>query len=94
MLERKAEAMATLERVIEEIKALTPDELKQVRQTVEELLRPSQAQMTEDEFERELIAKGVIAPLEKAKDQYDFHSYKPIKVGGKLLSEMIIEERR
>lgn len=86
--------MATLERVIEEIKALTPAELKQVRQTVEELLQPAQAQMTEDEFERELIAEGIIAPLEKSGDKYDFHGYKPIKVGGKPLSEMIIEERR
>lgn len=86
--------MANLERVIEEIKALTPDELRHVRRTVEELLGPSRAQITEDEFERELIAEGVIAPLKKAEDQYEFRSYKPIRVGGEPLSEIIIEERR
>ncbi len=68
--------------------------MKQVRQAIEELLQPTQVQKTEDEFERELVAEGGTAPLEKARDRYAFHSYKPIKVGGKPLSELIIEERR
>lgn len=51
--------------------------------------------MSEDDFESYLAAKGVIAPIEKADEStYDFHNYKPITVGGKPLSEMIIEERR
>lgn len=86
--------MATLETVIEEIKELTTAELKQVRQAVEKLLQTAQAQWTEDELERDLITEGIIAPPRKAADQYDFHSYKPIKVGGKPLSESVIEERR
>jgi len=35
--------------------------------------------MTEDLFERDLIAEGIIAPLEKAENEYDFHIGKPIQ---------------
>ena len=92
--------MTTLEKVIEEIKALTPAELKQVRQAIEELLRPPHAQMTEDEFEQHLAAKGIITlprPLtaeELASRQAEFDAYKPIEVRGTPLSQMIIKERR
>ena len=87
--------MATLEKIIEQIIALTPAELKQVRQVVEELLQSLQPRVTEDEVERKLIAEGVIAPVKMNDSEgYDFHSYKLIKVGGQPLSEILIEERR
>lgn len=92
--------MEILERLLEEIKSLTTAELKQVRQAIEELLQPSGAQMTEDEFEQHLAAKGIITfprPLtaeELAIEQAKFDAYEPIEVRGTPLSQMIIEERR
>ena len=52
----------------------------------------------EDEFERELAAEGLIGtppPLrEDPEELQKYRDYKPIKVEGQPLSEMIIEERR
>ncbi len=63
----------------EEIRSIASAELKQVRHSIKELLRPTTARMTEDLFERDLIAEGIIAPLEKAENEYDFHIGKPIQ---------------
>ncbi len=85
----------TLEKVMAEAKELSPAELEQLRALVDSLLTETKPLMTEDEFERYLAAKGVIAPVGEADTTAeDFRSYKPITVGGRPLSEMIIEERR
>ena len=87
---------ATLNKIIEEVRRLPPDEQ---RQLVEHLNAIVPASPTEDEledaFERELAAEGIIGepqPLDSG--AAEFYAYKPITVGGKPLSEMIIEERR
>jgi hypothetical protein len=51
---------ATLDKIIAEAKALTPDELQQLRNLVDSLLGGETARphMTEDEFEKYLAAKG------------------------------------
>lgn len=87
---------ATLDKVIEEVKTLTPDELQQVRTAVDSLLAETpQPQMTEDEFERYLAAKGVISlPQVSEGDDADDEDWEPVEVTGKPLSETIIEERR
>jgi hypothetical protein len=90
--------MSTLEKVIEEVKALKPNELQQVRELVDSLLsEPARSQMTEDEFERYLAAKGVISlpdPASREDAEAEFDDYEPVTVKGQPLSEMIIEERR
>ncbi|MEJ7713973.1 MAG: hypothetical protein WKF84_30035 [Pyrinomonadaceae bacterium] len=48
-----------------------------------------------DAFERELVAEGILGEVKPlATDSTEYHSYKPITVEGKPLSEIIIEERR
>ncbi len=90
--------MSILEKVIEEVKTLAPDELHQVREMVDFLLdERAKPQMTEDEFARHLAAKGVISLPERATGEdaaAEFAGYRPITVAGRPLSEMIIEERR
>ncbi len=88
----------TLDKIIEEVRALPPDELQQVRELVDSLLsEPAEPKMTEDEFAHYLAAKGVISLPEASnrKDaQAQFDDYEPITVTGQPLSEMIIEDRR
>ncbi len=86
---------ATLEKVIEEARALTPVELQQLRALIDSLLAESGPAMTEDEFEDHLAAKGIIAPIDRSGDEdLGDEDWEPITVTGKPLSEMIIEERR
>ncbi len=86
----------TLDRIIEEVRALPSDEQ---RQLVEQLNAIVSSSPTEDEiedaFERELAAEGIIGkPKPLDTNAAEFYAYKPITVTGKPLSEMIIEERR
>jgi hypothetical protein len=89
---------STLDKIIEEVRALQPEELQQVRELVDSLLsEPSEPKMTEDEFAHYLAAKGVISLPEASSHEdaeAEFNDYKPITVEGQPLSEMIIEDRR
>ena len=85
-----------VDRVLDQIRALTPEEQHQVRVALNSS-EPTHTRMTEDEFEQHLLATGVISeippPLTDA-DIAAFRNYKPICVEGKPISETIIEERR
>jgi hypothetical protein len=89
---------AILDKIKEEMKGLAPEELQEVRELVDSLLSgPATPQMTEDEFERRLAAKGIISlpePSSRAAAAAGFDDYKPITVEGQPLSETIIEDRR
>jgi hypothetical protein len=87
---------ATLDRITEEVKSLPPEELQQLRATVESLLgQTAEPLLTEDEFERHLAAEGIIAPIPSSdEDDADDDDWEPVTVTGKPLSEMVIEERR
>jgi len=86
---------ANLDRVIEEVKALTPDEQKQLREMLDVLMVKSAPPMTEDEFERRLLEKGIISRIPPPiTDLTPYRDRKLIEVKGKPLSETIIEERR
>ena len=54
---------ASLDRLFAEVKALTPDEQRSLRDMVDELLAASAPQMTEDEFEQHLLRKGIISRI-------------------------------
>lgn len=83
----------SLDKIKEEVKALSPDELHQVHALVESLLtEPAKPQITEDEFEQYLAAKGVISLPESAETEDE--DWQPVEVTGQPLSEMIVEERR
>lgn len=89
---------AILDKIKEEVKTLTPEELQQVRETVDSLLAKTyQPQMTEKEFAQVLASRGFISLPESAANENaisEFHNYRPITVSGQPLSEMIVEERR
>jgi hypothetical protein len=90
---------ATLDKIIEEVRALSPEEQRQLREQLETIIPSSPTEdELEDAFERELMAEGVIGavkPLTATDEEIrQYHAYKPITVEGQPLSEMIIEERR
>ena len=84
---------ANLEKVIEEVKALTLDEKKKLHATLNELL--ASPQPTEDDFKRAMLNAGFLNSIEPREvDLESFNNYKPVEVEGKPVSETIIEERR
>ncbi len=88
---------ANVERVLQEIKRLTPDELRQLRAALNEEEAVSKPKITEEEFEQYLLAEGVISEPKRHPTEEDlarFRAYKPVTVKGKPVSETIIEERR
>lgn len=88
---------ASVERILSEIKTLTPEEAQRVRAALdgmtEETVRPK---MTEEEFARHLLAKGIISEIPPRDPNYTAHrDFKPVEIlDGKPISETIIEERR
>jgi hypothetical protein len=87
---------ATLDKIIEEVRALSPEEQRQLREQLDAILPSSPTEdEIEDEFERELMAEGVLGEVKPLPDDDpEFYAYKPVTVTGKPISEMIIEERR
>lgn len=86
---------SNLDRLFEEVKALTPDEQTSLRDRLDELVSTSAPQMTEDEFEQRLLEKGIISRIPSPiTDLTPYRNRKLIEVKGKPLSETIIEERR
>lgn len=85
----------SLERVLSEVKALSPDDLIKLRDELDAMLEPARPQMTEEEFEQHLLAQGVISsiPLRDI-DSEEYRSRKSIEVKGQPVSETLIEERR
>jgi hypothetical protein len=86
---------ANLDRVFEEVKRLTPDEQRSLRDLIDHLLATSTPPMTEEEFEQRLLEKGIISSIPpRIRDAEFYANRKLIEVKGKPLSETIIEERR
>ena len=90
---------ANLEKVIEEIKALTPDEQRKIKDLIDSLLKVSDeaaASMSpEDLLEQKLLEAGVISEIPKRLPTPEhLRDFKPIEVKGKPLSETVIEERK
>jgi hypothetical protein len=86
---------ANLEKVIEEVKALTTDEQREVRKLLDELLNESASVSPEDLLEQRLLEAGLISRIPaKIADPSQYNEWEPVEVKGKPLSEMIIEDRR
>ncbi len=85
----------TLDKIIEEVRQLPPDEQRQLREQLNVLVEPSLTEdEREDEFERYLAAKGIITLPEPSPEDDADDNWEPVTVTGKPISEMIIEERR
>lgn len=90
---------ASLERVIEELKALTPAEQQKVRELIDSMLElsgeTSATLSPEDLLDQHLLEAGVISEIpRRITDFTPYQNRKPIEVKGKPVSETIIEERR
>lgn len=86
--------------IIQQLKRLPPSELNELRQILatvieEATAEASAAQMTEDEFEQQMESKGFLRRvLPPVTDLSPYENYRPVKVQGQPISEMIVEERR
>jgi hypothetical protein len=84
-----------LEKVLNEVKTLSPDDLRKLREEVDRMLELPRPQMTEEEFEQMLLSKGIISSIpSRDLDPEEFRHRQPIDVRGKPVSETLIEERR
>lgn len=87
----------TVEQIENDVKQLSAENLRKVRELVDSLLQKeeSKPQMTEEEFAQHLYEKGVIGkPPPPITDFSRYENYVPVKVEGEPISETIIRERR
>ena len=87
----------TVEKIESEVKQLSAEDLRKVRNLVDSLLEKEEAKpkMTEEEFERHLYEKGFISEIKPPITDFSrYDDYKPITVTGEPISETIIRERR
>lgn len=85
----------TLEKVLEEVKGLSLEEQRRLRDFLgAELLRPS-SETKEEELDQVLLWEGIISEIPRPIDDLTpYRNRKLIKVKGKPMSETILEERR
>lgn len=85
--------MSAVERLIQEARALPPEDLQRLIETLSQPVEPPAA-MSEEEFQAHLLEAGIIADLPTPLAGRKTSVFQPIPVQGKPLSETIIEERR
>ncbi|MBI3650615.1 MAG: hypothetical protein HY231_06155 [Acidobacteria bacterium] len=82
-----------LDKVIEEVKALPHEEIRQLRSVLDEMLENKAKE--EKEVEKLMLEAGLITEVKKPKRNVEaLRTYKPVKVKGKPVSETLLEERR
>jgi hypothetical protein len=95
MTEANPLGKATLSKVLEDVRTLTPDELGKLRGEIDVLLAAPKPRSVEEEVERLLFERGVVSEIKpRALDPARYRDRKPVEVKGKPISEVIIEERR
>lgn len=84
----------TVEKIVEEIKTLSPQQRQRLRDMLDESPEEELHRRKEEVYQR-LRDKGIIVhiPLPDV-EHLPFEDYVPVTVEGKPLSETIIEERR
>jgi hypothetical protein len=88
-------AQAQFDKVVQEVKALSPAEQRQLRALLDMFLAPPSAPMTAGEFAHKLVAFGVLSEVTAPiTDLTPYQNRQPITTTGKPLSEVILEERR
>jgi len=83
------------EKVVEEVKTLSPAEQRKLRILLDTFLAPADAPMTEDEFAHKLVEFGVLSEIKPPiTDLAQYQKRQPVETTGRPLSEVILEERR
>ena len=86
---------SNLDRILEEVRTLTPEEQRSLRDSVDELLVMAASHFAEQEVQQRLLDKGIISRIPpRIRDASFYADRKPVEVEGKPVSEIIIEERR
>lgn len=86
---------ATVERVAAEIKALPPDEQRQLWELLDAMRANWEEQEKHQQVLQKMLEDGVITRIPPPiTDFTPYRNRKPIEVKGKPVSETIIEERR
>ena len=86
-------AQAVLSRVLDDIKTLEPDELRQVQHVVGEQLTRAVSEDPDERVLQAMLSAGLITEI-KRPDRTPTPPRTLIRIQGKPLSETIIEERR
>lgn len=85
---------ADVERVLNEIKAMTPSEIMEIRQKVDELLG-TQTKSATGTLKQRLFDAGLLSEIKTPeRNTESFRAFQPVTVKGKPVSETILEERR
>ena len=84
----------TLHQVLEQVKMLTPDEQRELREILDFVLASHDNEVTEDLFERMMVEKGIMTVPPPVTDFTPYENRKLAKVKGKPVSEILIEESR
>ncbi len=87
----------TIEQIEHEVRMLSAEDLRKVRELVDSLLESKKVKpkMTEEEFEQHLYEKGIIGkPPPPITDFSRYENYERVEVKGKPVSQTIIKERR
>ena len=84
---------AVLERILQALKTLEPEELRQVQQAVEAQLTPTGYSPEEEQVLQEMLKAGLLTEI-KPRCTVRQVEYPLVPIQGKPLSETIIEERR
>jgi hypothetical protein len=83
------------DKVVEEVKALSSVEQRQLRAMLDTILAGAAAPITEDEFVHKLVEFGILSEVKPPiTDFTPYQNRQPVKTTGKPLSEVILEERR
>jgi hypothetical protein len=88
-------AQGQFEKVLADVKALTPVEQQQLRAWLDTICTSAPASMTEEAFAHQLREAGLLSEVKPPITDFTPYQYRePIETTGKPLSEVIIEERR
>jgi hypothetical protein len=93
--ERNIMSQMQFEKVVEEVKALSPAEQRRLQTLLETWLAPAPAPMTEEVFAHKLVECGVLSEVPSPiTDLTPYQHRHPITTTGTPLSQVILEERR
>ena len=88
-------ATSTFESVAADVKALPPDEQRQLWELLDALRANWEAREKHQQVLQKMLADGVITRIPPPiTDFTPYRNRKPIEIEGKPLSETVIEERR
>jgi hypothetical protein len=94
-MEWRRKLSETLERVLEEVKGLSPEERWQLRDQIDLYLSNWRASSALEELLLALYDQGAIKEITpKPVDLKQFREFRPQKLEGKPVSETLLEERR